>query len=292
VHERLLSLIPSASFEGDEKKANLARLVALIRALLQGSSRTLSHFDTLVERYMPLLQNLSSSGGVAARKAIAFETGAFWSESHLRTLYVLDKLSTYRVIDGLAILDYLFSDVGVNAGGEAVTLSPLRLCVRLEESPLWELVRLVFARARSRLEGARAELTGASAAASHATEGDAENVEDRLNKAKTVAQSAKAELTQLVLLGLRRLFMLSDIIFTALQARSETEAEEGIATNGHVFSWRALGMMREIGRKHPDQVEAILEDVRGETEELRERHSSLKEAFEVLEEIAGCDIAC
>lgn len=292
VRERLLSLIPSSSFDGDEKKANLARLVALMRAILQGSSRTLSHFDTLVERYMPLLQSLSASVGTAARQAITFETGIFWSESHLRTLYVLDKLSTYGVIDGLAILDYLFLDKGVDESGEAVSLSPLRLCARLEQSPVWEMVRLVYARARSRLEGARGELTSASAAASHASEGDAENVEERLNKAKASAQNAKAQLAQLVLLGLRRLFMISDIVFTALLENGEPETKGGATTNGAVYTWRALGMMREIGRKHPDQVEAILDSVRGETEDARERHYSLKEAFEVLEEIAGCDIAC
>lgn len=293
VHERLLDLVPSMSFDGDEKKANLARLVALMRAILQGSARTLSHFDTLVERYMPLLHSLSSSGGTVARQAITFESGCFWSESHLRTLYVLDKLSTYRVIDGLAIVDYLFSDKGVDEKGGTIVLSHMKLCARLEQSPVWELVRLVYSRARSRLEGARAELTFASASASHATEGDAENVEDRLNKAKSSAQSAKAELTQLVLLGLRRLFLLGDVIFTSLLENGEEHEAEGVSpTNGAVFTWRVLGMIREIGRKHPDQVESVLDSVREETEDARDRHYSLKEAFEVLEEIAGCDIAC
>lgn len=303
VQETLSTLLPSAAFEGDEKRANLARLVALTHAILQGSSRTLSHFDTLVERYMPLLSTMSAAGGVAARKAVTLEAGVFWSSSHLRTLYVLDKLSTYRVIDGLAILDYLFSDTGVDMeAGEAAPMSPLRLCARLEESPVWELARLVLARARSRLEGARAELTSASGAASHATEGAAEKVEERLNKAKAGAQNAKAEVSQLVLLGLRRLFMLSDMIFNAQQEQPDMQVAEAASgagsdaapppTNGHVFSWRALGMMREMGRKHPEQIEALLDDIRDETSEARERHPALQDAFEVLEEIAGCDIAC
>lgn len=310
VEQKLQELLPSTLFEGDEKKANLARIVALMRAILEGSSRTLSHFDTLVERYLPLLSMLSHSGGTAARKAITLEAGVFWSASQLRRLYVLDKMSMYRIIDGLAIIDFLLSDMGIDSQGEAIQLPPLQICKRVEDSAVWELTRLVLVRARSRLEGARAELTAASGAASHATEGDAEKVEERLNTAKAAAQNAKAEVSELVLLTLRRLFMLADMVFTAQLERGEKdgslqpedaaangdseskEKESSKESNGQIFAWRALGMMREMGRKHPEQIEGMLDELRTGTLECRERHPNLQEAFEVLEEIAGCDIAC
>jgi nuclear cap-binding protein subunit 1 len=288
VKERLEALLPASAFGDDTSESNLAQLVALTRAILQGSARTLSHFDTLVERYLPLLSSMSAAGGVPARKAITLEACAFWSSSHLRTLYVLDKLSTYRVIDGLAILDYLLSMVRIDQEGNAVTLEPLELCARLEESPVWELARLVFSRARSRLAGARHEVTAASGAAARATEGDAEVVEGRIGRAKSSAQNAKAEVKQLVLLGLRRLFMLCDTIFSAQE--QNTADAPAVTSNGRVFEWRAVGMIREIGRKHPEQIETLLDEIRVETSESRERHSRLQEVFEVLEEVAGCDI--
>jgi hypothetical protein len=60
--------------------------------------------------------------------------------------------------------------------------------------------------------------------------------------------------------------------------------------NGKVFAWRALGMICEIGRKHPEQIESLLDDVRNETGPARTNHLRLQEVFEILEEIAGCDI--
>jgi nuclear cap-binding protein subunit 1 len=294
VKERLAALLPASAFGDDEVEANLAQLVALVRAILQGSARTLSHFDTLAERYMPLLASMASAGGVPAKKAITLEACSFWSASHLRTLYVLDKLSTYRIIDGLAILDYLLSMVRIDQEGNAITLSAMEICGRLEESPVWELARLVFSRSRSRLAGARQEVTAASGAAARATEGDAEEVEARIAHAKSSAQNAKTEVRQLVLLGLRRLFMLCDVIFSAqeLGAKDQTadDSADGAASNGRVFGWRALGMMREMGRKHPEQMETLLDEIRVETSDCRERHARLKEVFEELEEVAGCDI--
>jgi hypothetical protein len=99
-----------------------------------------------------------------------------------------------------------------------------------------------------------------------------------------------------VLLGLRRLFMLCDLVFKAQVEMSEgkgikTEAGQSLtSSNGKVFVWRALGMMREIGRKHPEQIESLLDDLRNETCDHRVSHPRLQEVFEVLEEIAGCDI--
>jgi hypothetical protein len=296
VKDRLEVLLPDSSFDGNASEANLARLVALIRAILQGSSRTLSHFDTLVERYLSLLSAMASMGGIAARKAVALEAGAFWSASHLRCLYVLDKLSTYGVIDRLAVLDYIFSDHSVDDKGEWRPLEPDKLCARFEESPVWELARLVYSRARSRLDGARLELTAASGAASSATEGDAELVESRLSRAKLAAQTAKEEVRQLVLLGLRRVYALCDLIFKAQQVGLDGNGD-GMDNelrlkmpNGKVFAWRALGMICEIGRKHPEQIESLLDDVRNETASARLSHPRLQEVFEILEEIAGCDI--
>jgi hypothetical protein len=296
VKDRLEMLLPDSSFDGNISEANIGRLVALIRAILQGASRTLSHFDTLVERYLVLLSSMASIGGIAARKAVALEAGTFWSASHLRCLYVLDKLSTYGVIDRLAVLDYIFSDHSADEKGEWRPLEPSMLCARFEESPVWELARLVYSRARSRLDGARLELTAASGAASAATEGDAELVESRLGRAKLAAQTAKEEVRQLVLLGLRRVFALCDLIFKAQQVGLEGNGNDMDnkqrlkMPNGKVFAWRALGMICEIGRKHPEQIESLLDDVRNETGPARKNHLRLQEVFEILEEIAGCDI--
>lgn len=306
VTRRLEELFPLDKFDNDEETATCARLVCLIRAVLHGSARTLSHLDTLVERYIGVLRTLSTQGGIRARRAVAAEAGTYWSSSNFRTLYTLDKLARFEIIDGMTIIDYVLSLERYQRGsGDDGGELPMDVCSRLEDSAVWELVRLVFLRSRSRLEGARKEVTAAASAAAGASEGDAEEVENRLKNAKEWATKAKVDLQQQTLLALRRLFELSDWALSAQAAArngaandddaeqdNDQSAKMDTGTNkfGEVFLWRAIGMMREICRKHAEQIEAVLEDITSSTAECRERHEELQEAYEVVQEISGCDI--
>lgn len=319
VKEKLVELFPSPAPVEDEtpeqrqaidQATARSRLAALLRAVLLAGCKTLSHFDTVAERYLSILTELSAAGGVAARQLVALEVSVFWSSVHVRRLYVLDKLSTYRVIDGLAIVDSVLTQERAE-GVEVVRMSTEELAAALSQSGGWEIIRLVLARACAREDGARSELTIASQAAATATEGDMEAIEARLERAKSGTENAKREINELLTLALRRLFMLCNRLLTELgdadamdtmavdaQAERSAEGDTKVAKkkilpgfNGaSVWSWRGIGMIRELGRKHPRHISSLLDQIRTDTLEVRERHRVLQDVFEVLEEVTESDI--
>lgn len=304
VKDRLLNLFPPSQNPDLEQQkiensaANLARLSALLRSILMAGYKTLSHFDTVAERYLTLLLEMTGEGGVHARRLVAQEVSVFWDSSHLRRMYVLDKLSTHRIIDGLAILDCVLSPDRFQ-DGEIERKTTQELVSQLSESGVWEMVRLVLERACAREDGARLEMTTASHAAAVATEGDMEGIEARLQRAKSGTENAKREITQLLLLAMRRLFVISDMLFSASAEGMDADMNGDGASGSNglpgfngapLWAWRAMGMIRELGRKHPQHVGGMLDVLREETEEFRKRHPALAESFTILEEVSSCDI--
>lgn len=309
VQERLSVLIPvlpvesedrEDKFEDDEDKT-LARLSALIRAILQAGCRTLSHFDIILERYMDLLRLLSSSGGPPARKLITMEVTCFWSNVHIRRLYVLDKLAQYNVIDRMSILESCMTYEKMKGDGTTEPMTNAELKVHLAQSTRWEIIRLIMARARAREEGTRKELALASKAAATANEGEQEEAEKRLERAKQSTEEVKREIKSLLLEGLRRLF---EMVGRLLDDSDSSMGQDGLKTEGGddntmrlpgfngapIWCWRCLGMIRELARMHPQHVAHVVADLGLITKEVREKHQALWEAFEIICEIEKCSL--
>lgn len=296
VKERLSVMIPvsgRADDPEDQKKANMLRLSALIRSILQAGCKTLSHFDTVCERYLSLLLEMTEIGGVPAKRLVTSEVNCFWDAVHIRRMYVLDRLSMHRVIDGMAIIDSVLSDHRAE-GNNLVPLTEEELKVKLADSNCWEVVRLVMQRARARLDGARIELTTASKAAATANEGEQEQAELRLEAAKSGTERAKTEISELLLLSLRKLFAMSNrILGENIGDEDEFEKSEYNRNlpgfdDKPVWYWRCLGMIRELARKHPQHLTSIVEKLEAETEDARERHQELWDSFEIIREVEGC----
>lgn len=311
VQQRLGVLIPVSSEKENEQVGeavdedkNLARLSALVRAILQAGCRTLSHFDIIVERYMDLLRLLSSLGGPPARKLITTEVTCFWKDVHVRRLYVLDKLAQYNVIDRMSILESCLAYEKMKSDGTTELMTNAELKAHLGESPGWEIIRLVMARARAREEGTRKELALASQAAATANEGEQEEAETRLEKAKLSTEEVKREIRNLLLEGLRRLFemagrLLDDedtdmeegAVYAANASESESERMRLPGFNGApVWYWRCLGMMRELARMHPQHLARVMADLDLATKEVREKHHALWETFEIIGEVEKSSI--
>lgn len=302
VKDRLAALLPVASevdpieLKKAEDNANSLRLASLIRAILQAGFKTLSHFDTVAERYLSLLLDLIQMGGVRAKRLVTMEVTVFWKDVHIRRMYVLDKLSMHRVIDGLAIIDSVLSEERA-VGTTTVPLSDEELKKNLAESSGWEMLRLVMQRARAREDGARSELTAASQAAASANEGETEKAEQRLERAKTGTEGAKREISELLLLAFRRLYDLCGrlvgdddiLVIPEDMVDGEKREEETRCLPGSdgrpVWYWRCLGMIRELARKHPRQLSTIMERLDTDTKEIREKHKSLWDSFEVMREV-------
>lgn len=296
VKERLSAMIPvngSVDDSEEQKKANMLRLSALIRSILQAGCKTLSHFDTVCERYLSLLLEMTQMGGVPGKRLVTLEVSCFWDAVHIRKMYVLDRLSMHRVIDGMAIIDSVLSENRAE-GNSVVPLTDDALKANLADSNCWEMVRLVMQRARARLDGARNELTGASQAAATANEGEQDEAESRLEAAKTGTERAKTEISELLLLSFRKLFAMCNRLLGNKSAE-EDELEKSEYNRNlpgfddkPVWYWRCLGMIRELARKHPQHLTSIIEKLEVETGDARERHQELWDSFEIVREVEGC----
>lgn len=298
VKKKLATLIPDPTDieDAEEMKkaceqANLSRLSALIRSILLAGCKTLSHFDTVAERYLALLLEMSLAGGVAARGLVTLEVNSFWSDVHIRRMYVLDKLSTHRVIDGLAIIDYALSSDRIE-GTNIIAMTPEELADSLSQSSNWEVIRLVMSRACAREEGARFELTAASQAAAAANEGEIETAEVRLERAKSGTESAKREISELLLLAFRRLFghcawLIEKNADDMEQICSTLEPGRGLPGfgRGPIWYWRCLGMIRELARKHPRHLTWLMGPLELDTAVMREQHAPLAESFLIIKEV-------
>lgn len=279
--------------EDEEAELNLARLSALIRAILQAGCRTLSHFDIVVERYMELLRMQSLKGGAPARRLITAEVSVFWRDVHIRKLYVLDKLAQYKVIDHLSILDSCLSFEKPGPGYAMEMMSDGELTVRLSQSSPWEIIRLVMSRARAREEGSRNELINASQAAANATEGGHEEAERRLERAKITIEEAKSDICSLLSEALQRLFSMVGRLLDSIDADMDADGTEKVAEEKHrlpgfngkpIWYWRCLGMIRELARMHPQHLPQIIDELDTHTKELREKHRVLWESFDIIKE--------
>lgn len=299
VKEKLFHLFPPSTNEDEDEKeaenkaANLARLSALIRSVLKAGYKTLSHFDTVAERYISLLLEMSNTGGVDAKQLLALEASVFWDSSHLRRMYVLDKLSTTGVIDWFSILNCVLSKNRVE-DDKVVPKKPEEVAADLANSETWELVRLVLSRAMAREEGARLELTTATQLAAAATEGDAEAMEGRLERAKNATAHAVQEIKKCLHLILVGIFGMSEIVISAdSEAMVADDAEDNFlpGLNGApLWAWRAMGMIRELGRKYPRHIGDLLEALRVDVSDMCEQHRMLGRSLYLLEELAGSDV--
>lgn len=313
VQERLKEMIPEgaepkeeatmATENGEDEnedkmdaaaKANLERLIALVRAILLAGCRTLSHFDIVVERYMELLRQMSTAGGDRAKRLITSEVNTFWGEVHIRRLYVLDKLAQYGVIDYMGILDSCLCTVRAGPGVLIEKLTDRELMLRLSQSSWWEMIRLVMARARAREEGSRKELRLASHGAATANEGEQEEAGKRLEKAMLSTEEAKREIRDLLLEGLKRLFALCGRLLDVVDVDMDEDGGEGMRLPGFsgkpLWFWRCLGMIRELTRMHGQHVGQIIEELDSYTKELREKHATLWEAFDIIREVDKCSL--
>lgn len=301
VMERLCTLIPIRSVPPEPKlqqkaeaDANNGRLTSLIRAILLAGCKTLSHFDTVAERYLALLLQMAEAGGAEARRLVTLEVSCFWSEVHIRQMYVLDKLSMRRVIDGLAIIDSVLSEQRAD-GQNMVALDDDELKKNLSQSSRWEMIRLVMQRARARENGARTELTAASQAAAAANEGEIERAEARLENAKSGTERAKKEISELLLFSFRRLFYLCQKLLRKDKSSEDDDMEKSEYNQNlpgfddkPVWFWRCLGMIRELARKHPRHLPSIVEQLESDTGDAREQHQELWDSFDIIKEVDGC----
>jgi nuclear cap-binding protein subunit 1 len=118
---------------GDPRTEAVIR-AATLQGLLQVGSRSFSHLLNAIERYLPVLRSLVSSGS-EARADILRAAGIFWSKSGQMVAIVVDKMMQYQIVEPSDVVDFAFSKVQLAQG----------------PTQRWELVRAALDKANGRL---------------------------------------------------------------------------------------------------------------------------------------------
>lgn len=128
-----------------------------VQSLLHIGSRSFSHFLNAIERYLPLLRNLSGGGATSttgnvgsaeARADILAAAAAFWKHNRQMVGIVFDKLMQYQIVDPTDVVSWTFlNGTGL---GQLTEAGPMNL-----SAFEWDLLRGAIDKANGRVVSAR-----------------------------------------------------------------------------------------------------------------------------------------
>ena len=108
--------------DSDTNVDSIIRSIA-VQSLLHIGSRSFSHFLNAIERYLPLLRNLSSGSisttgmsSLEARMDILTAVSDFWRRSKHMIVIVFDKLMQYQIVDPTDVIAWTFAHGGARGG--------------------------------------------------------------------------------------------------------------------------------------------------------------------------------
>lgn len=148
-----------STLETSEEGINVDSLIRsiVVHSLLHIGSRSFSHFLNAIERYLPLLKNLSngsissSSGGayVEARGDILSNAASFWRYNRQMVGIVFDKFMQYQIVDPPDVATWTFMN-GIEVGQFAERGGPMNL-----SAFEWDILRAALDKANGRVTLAR-----------------------------------------------------------------------------------------------------------------------------------------
>ncbi|WVW83418.1 hypothetical protein I302_105438 [Kwoniella bestiolae CBS 10118] len=93
------------SISGEPISEDIRKMV--FETLLHLGSRSFSHFLNATERYLDLLRYLTSES--SSRRVLLDSVWTYWKYSHQQKLITVDKYLQYGILEGLDIVNFLFS---------------------------------------------------------------------------------------------------------------------------------------------------------------------------------------
>ncbi|KIM34800.1 hypothetical protein M413DRAFT_450056 [Hebeloma cylindrosporum] len=155
-HLEALKTSLETSEEGHVNVDSIIRSIVL-QSLLHIGSRSFSHFLNAIERYLPLLRNLTSGGisnaggGVnpEAKADVLTAAASFWKYNRQMVAIVFDKLMQYQIVDPTDVVAWTFMN-GVAVGQLAELGGPMNL-----SAFEWDLLRGALDKANGRVTIAR-----------------------------------------------------------------------------------------------------------------------------------------
>jgi nuclear cap-binding protein subunit 1 len=126
-----------------------------VQSLLHIGSRSFSHLLNAIERYLPLLRNLASSGAAGsgghpeAKADILTASAAFWKRNRQMVSIVFDKLMQYQIVDPNDVVGWTFVNGAITGDCGPLSLSAFE----------WDLLKGALDKANGRVMIARRKVT-------------------------------------------------------------------------------------------------------------------------------------
>jgi len=140
--------LPNTTSGPDEPIPSNVRIMA-IETILQLGSRSFSHFLNATERYLDLLRFLTPDP--ASRQLLLSGVSSYWKSSQQMQLITIDKYVQYGVLEGLDIVDWVFSEgEGTGAGAEEAD--------GWTDGHKWEILRMCLDKHSGRVAAVRRRL--------------------------------------------------------------------------------------------------------------------------------------
>lgn len=109
-----LATLPNITSGPDEPLPATVRVMA-IETILHLGSRSFSHFLNATERYLDILRSLTPDP--ASRQLLLQGISSYWRTSQQQQLITIDKYVQYGILEGLDVVDWIFSENEVSGGG-------------------------------------------------------------------------------------------------------------------------------------------------------------------------------
>eukprot|EP01117_Protostelium_nocturnum_P005259 TRINITY_DN1911_c0_g2_i2.p1 TRINITY_DN1911_c0_g2~~TRINITY_DN1911_c0_g2_i2.p1 ORF type:complete len:832 (+),score=289.18 TRINITY_DN1911_c0_g2_i2:182-2677(+) len=102
--EELKTVLSGEQFS---KYSEIERLQLLAQSIFKFGSKSFSHVMNSLERYLPLLTSLVSTK--EDQIALLEEAASIWETSDLNLFILIERMMTFRLIDGTSVADWIFS---------------------------------------------------------------------------------------------------------------------------------------------------------------------------------------
>lgn len=109
-----LATLPNITSGPDEALPANVRVMS-IETILHLGSRSFSHFLNATERYLEVLRFLTPDP--ASRQLLLQGVSSYWRTSQQQQLITIDKYIQYGILEGLDVVDWVFSESEVAGGG-------------------------------------------------------------------------------------------------------------------------------------------------------------------------------
>ena len=107
-HIETMKITIAENSEGEHVNVDSIIRSITIQSLLNIGSRSFSHFLNAIERYLPVLRDLSNAGA-DAKMDILVATADFWRKNTQMVRIVFDKLMQYQIADPSDVIAWAFT---------------------------------------------------------------------------------------------------------------------------------------------------------------------------------------